>query len=108
MISIICVFILGQPVCRRFHQMKIEYSQITMSTAEALFQRMPHTQAWESMVIAIYRNPFTPTLDRQGGKKCIGNEVALDAAGSAEHGRRGSQTLPAELAAALQPRSIQT
>ena len=45
---------------------------------------MAHTQPWESMVIAICRDPFTPALNRQGGKKCIGYEIALDAGGAAE------------------------
>ncbi|MDI3464748.1 MAG: hypothetical protein OJF50_003569 [Nitrospira sp.] len=30
---------------------------------EALFPRMAHTQAWESMVITIRRDPFTPTFN---------------------------------------------
>ena len=50
----------------------------------ALFQGMQHAQVWESMVIAICRDPFTSTFDGERGEKCIGNEVAFDAAGSAE------------------------
>lgn len=41
-------------------------------------------QAWESMVIAVRRNPFTSTFYCERGPKRIGDKIAINAAGSAE------------------------
>jgi hypothetical protein len=57
-------------------------------------ERMPPAEAWEPAVVTVGCNPLAARLDRQGGQKCVCNEVA----GGARDRTEVNENLPVPIA----------